>query len=144
VQPLSSTDFESCGSNVEINYVVKNTQLCVLISNIVKERFGLRVSQENRRRALERGDESLAKWCRALPEQLQLHSSNFNVWSRSLHLTYNNLLILLHRPRPRASQGSHDHGPNDSDICSSGASTIISTFEELRQKDCAKCWYEGP
>lgn len=60
------------------------------------------------------------------------------LWAASLHLTYNNFLILLHRPHPRATKRSDDHGPNDSDICSSAASAVASIFEEMRQKDQIK------
>ena len=55
-----------------------------------------------------------------------------NLWTSSLHLTYNNFLIILHRPHPKASSRANDHGANDSDICSSAAVTIASIFESLR------------
>jgi len=61
-----------------------------------------------------------------------------SIWAASLHLTYNNFLILLHRPHPRATRRSDDHGPNDSEICSSAACAVASIFEELRQKDQIK------
>jgi transcriptional regulatory protein AMDR len=61
-----------------------------------------------------------------------------------LHLTYNNFLILLHRPHPRASAYSEDYGPHDAEICSAAAGVITSIFEELRQKDCIKyLWCSG-
>ncbi|KUJ17148.1 uncharacterized protein LY89DRAFT_616929 [Mollisia scopiformis] len=138
VQPLSESDFEGCGPNVQIDYVVQHTELCLLISKIVKEGFGLRVSPEDRKAALGNGDEALAHWCLKLPSYLQMCTSDMSLWASSLHLTYNNFLILLHRPHPRASQRSDHHGRNDSDICSAAAIAIASIFEELRQKNRIK------
>jgi len=60
------------------------------------------------------------------------------LWTVLLHLTFNNFLILLHRPHPRASSESRDHGPNDADICSSSANAIAAIFEDLRAKDHIK------
>lgn len=61
-----------------------------------------------------------------------------------LHLTYNNFLILLHRPHPKASAYSEDYGPHDAEICSAAASVITSIFEELRQKGSIKyLWCSG-
>ncbi|KAF8850792.1 hypothetical protein BDZ45DRAFT_808874 [Acephala macrosclerotiorum] len=138
VQPLSDSDFEGCGPNVQVDYVKKHTELCLLISKIVKERFGLRVSPEDRKAALGGGDAALANWCLMLPSHLQMVTSNMSLWASSLHLTYNNFLILLHRPHPRASQRSEDVGRNDSDICSAAAIAVASIFEDLRQKDRIK------
>ena len=67
-----------------------------------------------------------------------MRSSELPVWTSSLHLTYSNFLILLHRPHPRASRGSEDYGPNDSDICTTAANSITSIFESLRSRDMIK------
>ena len=109
-----------------------------MISRILKERFGLRVSKEDRKAALGNADAALADWCMNLPDSLQMQTSEMNVWSSSLHLTYSNFLILLHRPHPRAVKGSDDYGPNDSDICGTAANTITSIFETLRSRDMIK------
>lgn len=92
------------------------------------------MSPEDRKAALGKGDEALANWCLKLPSHLQMCTSDMSLWASSLHLTYNNFLILLHRPHPRASQKSDHHGRNDSDICSAAAIAVASIFEELRQK----------
>jgi transcriptional regulatory protein AMDR len=61
-----------------------------------------------------------------------------------LHLTYNNFLILLHRPHPKASAYSDDYGPHDAEICSAAAGVIAAIFEELRQKGRLKhLWCSG-
>ena len=85
--------------------------------------------------ALGNADDALADWCLNLPDTLQMRSTEMNLWTSSLHLTYSNFLILLHRPHPRANKGSEDYGPNDSDICGTAANTITSTFESLRSRN---------
>ncbi|GAD92727.1 acetamidase regulatory protein [Paecilomyces variotii No. 5] len=138
VLPLNPSDFESCGSRVQVDFVIHFTELCTMISYILKERFGLKVSSERRKAALPQADAALADWSLQLPDTLRLRASDLDPWSAVLHLTYNNFLILLHRPHPRASAYSDDYGPHDAEICSTGAGVIASIFEELRQKDRLK------
>ncbi|PGH17908.1 hypothetical protein AJ79_00807 [Helicocarpus griseus UAMH5409] len=138
VQPLTAADFEGCGSRVQIDYVIQYTELCTMISFIMKERFGLRVSPERRKAVLNEADRTLANWSLMLPESVRMSSSDFNSWPALLHLTYNNFLILLHRPHPRASAFSDDYGPHDAGICSAAAGVIVSIFENLREKDRLK------
>ncbi|KAE8318996.1 fungal transcription factor regulatory middle homology region [Aspergillus parasiticus SU-1] len=144
VSPLTPSDFEGCGSRVQAEYVIHFSELCTMISYIVRERFGLRVSAERRKAALQEADEALANWSLKLPDSLRLRASDMDPWSAMLHLTYNNFLILLHRPHPRASAYSDDYGPHDAEICSAAAGVIASIFEELRLNDRLKfLWYSG-
>ncbi|EYE94416.1 putative transcription factor [Aspergillus ruber CBS 135680] len=144
VSPLAPADFEGCGSHVQIEYVIHFSELCIMISHIVRERFGLRVSPERRKAALQEADEALANWSLKLPDNLRLRASDMDPWSAMLHLTYNNFLILLHRPHPRASAYSDDYGPHDAEICSAAAGVIASIFEELRLNSRLKLlWYSG-
>lgn len=114
-----------------------------MISYIIRERFGLTVSMERRKAILPEADEALANWSLSLPDTLRLRSS-MDPWSAMLHLTYNNFLILLHRPHPRASAYSEDYGPHDAEICSAAAGVITSIFEELRLRNSIKyLWYTG-
>jgi transcriptional regulatory protein AMDR len=138
VQTLTASDFEGCGPRVNIDFMIKYTELCLLISKVLKERFGLRVSREQRRAALGSADEGLANWCLCLPPSLQMRSSDMDLWSATLHLSYNNFLILLHRPHPKAAKRTDDYGPNDGDICSAAANTVATIFEDLREKDRIK------
>jgi transcriptional regulatory protein AMDR len=115
-----------------------------MISYIIRERFGLRISAERRKAALLEADEALANWSLRLPDRLRLRASDMDPWSAMLHLSYNNFLILLHRPHPRASAYSDDYGPHDAEICSAAAGVIASIFEELRLHDRLKfLWYSG-
>jgi len=115
-----------------------------MISYLIRDRFGLRASDERRKAVLQEADESLASWSLKLPDNLRLRASDMDPWSAMLHLTYNNFLILLHRPHPRASAYSDDYGPHDAEICSAAAGVIASIFEELRLNDRLKfLWYTG-
>jgi len=133
--PLDALDFEGCGSDTQIEYVLNYTQLCILISRVLRERFSLRTTSEQRKAALGTADEALANWCLLLPPSLHLRSSGTSLWTSNLHLAYSNFLILLHRPNPRASRRFNDSGPNDADICIAAANTITNIFEDLRKKD---------
>ncbi|KAL4922734.1 fungal-specific transcription factor domain-containing protein [Aspergillus aurantiobrunneus] len=144
VSPLTASDFEGCGPRVQADFVIHFSELCTMISYIVRERFGLRTSAERRKAALPEADEALANWSLRLPDRLRLRASDMDPWSAMLHLTYNNFLILLHRPHPRASAYSDDYGPHDAEICSAAAGVIASIFEELRLHDRLKfLWYSG-
>ncbi|KAL4810762.1 Acetamidase regulatory protein [Aspergillus unguis] len=144
VSPLSPSDFEGCGAHVQTDFVIHFSELCTMISYIVRERFGLRISAERRKAALPEADEALANWSLRLPDKLRLRASDMDPWSAMLHLNYNNFLILLHRPHPRASAYSDDYGPHDAEICSAAAGVITSIFEELRMQDRLKyLWYAG-
>lgn len=113
------------------------------MSRVLRERFSLHASLEQRKISLSNADEALASWCLQLPNALQVHASAMDLWSASLHLTYNNFLILLHRPHPRARKTDY-HGPNDADICTAAATSITTIFEDLREKDQIKhLWISG-
>lgn len=107
----------------------------MLIAKILRERFGLRVTPEQRKTALDNADESMANWCLNLPDSLQMRSGDMDLWPASLHLTYNNFLILLHRPQPQTAQGFDNCSPNDADICSTAANAITTIFDNLRGND---------
>src|SRR4051794_40213882 len=108
VSPLTPADFENCGPHVQAEYVIHFTELCTMISYLIRDRFGLRASEERRKAVLQEADSSLATWSLKLPDTLRLRASDMDPWSAMLHLTYNNFLILLHRPHPRASAYSDD------------------------------------
>lgn len=129
---------------MQSDFVIHFTELCTMISYLIRDRFGLRATDERRKAVLQEADESLANWSLKLPDNLRLRASDMDPWSAMLHLTYNNFLILLHRPHPRASAYSDDYGPHDAEICSAAAGVIASIFEELRMNDRLKfLWYTG-
>ncbi|KAK2821090.1 hypothetical protein FQN49_007723 [Arthroderma sp. PD_2] len=136
VEPLRASDFEGCGPNIQKDYVIQFTELCCMISFIVRERFGLRIAPERRKVILSEADKALANWSIKLPDTVRMSTADMDAWPALLHLTYNNFLILLHRPHPRASADTYAH--NDAEICSAAAGVIVSIFEELREKDRVK------
>lgn len=138
VQQLTPTDFERCGDRVQVDYVIQYTELCCMISFIMRERFGLRVSPARRKAVLSQADKALANWSLMLPDSVRMSDGDMNSWPALLHLTYNNFLILLHRPHPKASAYSDDYAPNDAEICSTAAGVIVSIFEKLRDTDRIK------
>ena len=89
MSPLTASDFEGCGPRVQTEFVVHFSELCTMISYIVRERFGLRTSAERRKAALPEADEALANWSLKLPDRLRLRASDMDPWSAMLHLTYN-------------------------------------------------------
>lgn len=144
MQSLTPADFIGCGSRVQADFVMHFAELCSMISYILRERFGLRVDAERRKAILPKADEALANWSLGLPDSLRLRSSDIDSSSAMLHLTYNNFLILLHRPHPKASAYSEDYGPHDAEICSAAAGVITSIIEELRQQNGIRyLWCSG-
>ena len=135
---LTVSDSEGCGPRVNIDLVIKYTELCLLICKVLKERFGLRASREQRSAALGSADEVLANRCLSPPPSLQIRSAGMDLWSVTLHLSYNSFLILPHRPHPKAERRSDNYGPNDGDICSATANTAVTVFEDLKAKDRIK------
>lgn len=132
-------DFEGCVIHAQVDFVINHTNLCISIAKAVRERFGLRKSQRERREALANADAALANWYMMLPSSLQLRSSNTGTSAAALHLAYNNILILLHRPHPREVQQHRDSGSNDGDICGAAAVTIVNVLEDLRNRDGMAC-----
>jgi transcriptional regulatory protein AMDR len=138
VPSLTPSDFEGCNDQTQINFVIKFTELYVLISSILRARFSARKNLERRRQVLRRADETLADWISQLPEHFHLSYSNLDLWPALLHMTYNNFLIILHRPQPFATSDIPDYGPNDGDICGEAATTIVAIAEQLRETDQLK------
>lgn len=116
-------------------FAIEHTKLCIIFSRAMKRRVTLKATEADRAAATKQADEELAEFITQLPQSLQLPASEPNSWQATLHLSYNNFLILLHRPRPHQepSQFSADSATNLS-ICSDAAVTINSIFESLRSR----------
>ena len=138
MRPLTTGDFEGCEGRAQVECVIKGTELCIIISTVLRARFSARISPERRSKALSRADKALANWFSLLPKQLHLRSSNRGLWPALLHVIYNNFLLILHRPEPGSIGNTVERGPNESEICSAAASAIVAVFEELCEKDLLK------
>ncbi|KAI1374456.1 fungal-specific transcription factor domain-containing protein [Hypoxylon crocopeplum] len=139
VQKLKPSDFQDCGTNSRIEYVSQVTDLCIVISEALRERFRLKLTHQSRQCMLQKTDEALANWSLHLPHSLQLNvSPTLDIWAANLQLVYNTALILLHRAEPHRLKISRTHR-DDSDICITAAATIQSIFQCLCERNEIKC-----
>ncbi|KXH49855.1 fungal specific transcription factor domain-containing protein, partial [Colletotrichum simmondsii] len=120
----------------EASFIVQHTQLCIIFAKVMRKRVALRCKEGEKAEATRKADIALAELVTNLPERLQLSSGNPDIWQSMFHITYNNFLILLHRPPPRAVPGpSSVEASTDLTICSDAAATIASIFESLRKRE---------
>ncbi|KAI6090837.1 fungal-specific transcription factor domain-containing protein [Hypoxylon rubiginosum] len=139
VQKLKPSDFQDCGVNSRVEYVTQMTELCVVISEALRERFRLKSTQQSKQAMLQKTDEALAHWSLHLPHSLQLRvTPTLDIGAANLQLVYNAALILLHRAQPYRLKASRTHR-EDSDICITAAATIQSIFQCLCDKSEIKC-----
>lgn len=116
-------------------FAIYHTRLCIMFSKAMKKITSIKASPADRNEAIYQADEDLAKFITELPECLKLPVSEPGTWQSVLHLSYNNFLILLHRPSPRddnAKYGTSKAG--DHSICSDAVMVITSIFESLRTR----------
>ncbi|RGP62745.1 acetamidase regulatory [Fusarium longipes] len=117
-------------------FAIEHTKLCIIFSRAMKRRVALRATEADRAAATKQADEELAEFITQLPQSLQLPPSDPNIWQATLHLSYNNFLILLHRPRPHQDPNRLSAGSaTDLSICSDAVVTINSIFESLRSRN---------
>ncbi|WAO91118.1 Zn(2)-C6 fungal-type domain-containing protein [Fusarium falciforme] len=141
VPDLEYSHFEGI-PNAQRDFVIYQTKLCVIISRAMREGWALRSSPEDRVRATRKADESLAEFILQLPSKVQLRYSTLDTWQSILHLTYNNFVILVHRPLPKQSM-AEDVRPdqcNDPALCGDSAKTIAAIFETLPQDVLSTLW----
>ncbi|KAM0434463.1 hypothetical protein ACHAPT_003559 [Fusarium lateritium] len=117
-------------------FAIQHTQLCIIFSKAMKGRVAIRASPADRAQATKQADEELAQFITQLPESLRLSVSEPDIWQATLHLSYNNFLILLHRPPPRQDprQFSLDIA-TDLSICGDAVVAINSVLESLRSRN---------
>ncbi|KAJ9130832.1 Acetamidase regulatory protein [Pleurostoma richardsiae] len=134
VQSLRASDFQDCGEGVQVDHVIQITELCIIISGILRHQFRNPQSQEARLDYVRSTDEALAKWSLHLPQPLHMGiSPSIDIWTATLHLHYNTALSLLHRARP-SLQESGDQQPDDADICATAAVAIQQIFQCLCER----------
>lgn len=139
VQEPRPSDFEECGDRTQIEYFIKASELSTIVSNAVRNRFMPRATSAERRQALADADANLARWTLDLPDSLRLRPTlTLEFHATLLHLLYNAVLILLHRPRPPGDHIQEGMRPEDADICSAAASHVQALFEGLRERGLLK------
>jgi transcriptional regulatory protein AMDR len=134
VPPLERRHFEGI-PHAEVDFAIQHTDLCIVFSEAMRKRVSIRSSAADRARATKQADQRLAEFITNLPEQLQLSLTELDTWQATLHLSYNNFLILLHRPLPWKEQTESNPDPiGDLHICSDAVVAIVSIFEGLRRR----------
>lgn len=135
VGKLQLSDFQDCGPNTQAIYVMQSTELCIIMSHGLREKFRLASTPQSRQRELKSLDQSLAQWSLHLPETLHMRAGlSVNLWSASIQLHYNMVLLLLHRPRPNQAPTRED-----TEICAMAAGFIQSIFQDLCAHKMLRC-----
>lgn len=125
-EELTETD-DGQESGIDVPCMIHQMHLSCIVARTIRGRFGLQVPPDRRRQALVDADQRLAMWMARLPPTTAASSSP---WATMLHLTYNNVLILLHRPPPSSSTDSPTGASQESmGICSAAAGAIVSLLE---------------
>lgn len=139
VQPLRVTDFEQCGEGVKPECIIHGTELCKIISQALRDRFGPCSDPFQVRQALTTADEALAQWSLYLPDSLRLRPTvTMDFHPTILQLTYHTFLIVLHRPMPHSDKHD-DLKQADAEICSAAAGVVQSLFEGIRERGQTRC-----
>lgn len=141
VPPLEERHFQGITSP-EFEFTINHTRLCLIFSKAMRKRVALRSTPADRAAATAEADAALANLITHLPEKFQNPKSDPDPWQAIFHLSYNNFLILLHRPSPNQDPESPSAAADtDLSICCDAAITICSVFESLRKRNLLnKLW----
>lgn len=136
VPPLVDTDFQHV-SNVNVDLVVHYSSICTIISQALREQFGLRVSASRKKASLLRADRDLAEWMSNLPTHIRsdMPGDSHFIQSALLHINYYNFLILIHRPAPKVATLANSVNSDDIEICSFAAGNIVNLFKTIWRKN---------
>ncbi|KAK5741365.1 hypothetical protein LTR17_004072 [Elasticomyces elasticus] len=135
VRPISQDDFEECGTGTQFDFVMLNIELATVASEAIRRQFRPNINNESLNQARHEADAQLARWSNDLPDHLCLRPTlTLDIYASLLHLHYNTILILLHRPQPRTRAEQADMTKEDGDICSAAASHVQSLLEGLRER----------
>ncbi|CAK7240540.1 MAG: hypothetical protein STHCBS139747_001982 [Sporothrix thermara] len=153
---MMDADVGNNKSGIDAEYLIHQMHLSCIIARTLRDRFGLQTTPDRRRRALAEADQLLAAWMARLPPSLRCRPDGRTVdataapiapWTTMLHLTYNNFLILLHRPPPNPAsatelplslpggQAQPQNGQDDMGICSAAAGAIVGLLEAAAARD---------
>lgn len=120
----------------EFEFTISHTRLCLIFSKAMRKRVALRSTPADRAAATTEADAALADLHTQLPDRLYGPNPDPDPWQAIFYLTYNNFLILLHRPSPsQDTDGPSAAADTDLSICCDAAITICSIFESLRKRN---------
>ncbi|CAM1508668.1 Fc.00g055160.m01.CDS01 [Cosmosporella sp. VM-42] len=133
VPVLQASDFDLFSDNIHVDFILHQTSLCCIISKALRENFGLTVPPTKKRAGLMETDQKLAKWMASLPTSLigLTGEPSATPWVTILHITYNNFLVLLHRPPPKPASMATVFDHDDMKICSAAVGSMIGLFETV-------------
>ncbi|KAI9159099.1 Acetamidase regulatory protein [Paramyrothecium foliicola] len=131
--------------SAEVDFVVQHTRLCIILSKFAKKRWALRSSVTTQIEATRQADEALAHFLSQLPPSLRVTPSHMSTWQATLHLTYNNTLLQLHRPPPKQSAlDSPLHVVSDATICGEAGLVMTTVYDALlAQGTLSHLWLHG-
>lgn len=133
--PPMGDDDNDCGPDTQVDYAIAMTELCIIVKSIYRKSFGPMSRKYKRYEVLAEADKKLATWSLLPPNHLRLRPTlTLDLWPAMLHIVYDTVLLLLHRPRPQVSNPpspSASPPSNDAEICSAATGVIQSIFESL-------------
>ncbi|KAI6773065.1 hypothetical protein HG530_004023 [Fusarium avenaceum] len=138
VPELQHSHFEGT-PRADPDFAIHQSKLCTIISRTIRKGWALRSSVESRIEAIQEADKALAEFTLQLPVHMHLRHSDLNNRQATLQLTYNNFVLLLHRPAPSPRTiGPHD----DPVLCGDAIAEISSIFETLlSQESLPSMWF---
>lgn len=135
VKRLQASDFQHCGTRVQVDHCLQQTDLCIIISRGMKGQFYLSRNPGllARREMMQETEQELAGWL------LQQHLSGPQsaVSGASLQLLFNTALVLFNRSQPVENSNNVDpqQQQDDNNTCSSAAMEIQHIFQQLCERD---------
>lgn len=129
--------------NAQVDFAVHHAKLCVLFAEVMKTRWALRSPVQERIAASRKADAALADFLVQLPPSLRLSVARLTPWTATLHLTYHNFVLLLHRPPPLAADAVA-LACADPALCAGATASMAAILEALCHRgDPATLWLYG-
>lgn len=141
VPELTLDDFDSSITPTHAIYVMQNTKLCVIISDLLRQMFSMNARKCGvlDRGGLHRIDDALAEWSIALPHEMRqnaIHNANAGICPMLLQLTYNTALLQMHRAAIMSSETVDTTlgTVNNDGVCAEASSRILSIFQHFQSR----------
>ncbi|KAL7783082.1 hypothetical protein V8C37DRAFT_65406 [Trichoderma ceciliae] len=146
--PLNMDDFDATVSLDEAAFCIHHAKLCANVSHLLRSHFSISARKflVDWSSTLKSFDLKLSEWLISLPAELRGRSQPTNLNKLMLFLTYETILIQVHRLQLSSAGNLPAMDLLDNDrICSEAASNVIHIFEELDKLSVLKtCWFWGP
>ncbi|KAM3552530.1 hypothetical protein MY1884_007150 [Beauveria asiatica] len=118
--------------NAQVDFAMQHAKLCAIFASAMRSRWALRSSTHDRVAASRRADDALAAFLLQLPPALKPSAAAARPsWTATLHLTYNNFVLLLHRPPPVADTDAVSAACADPALCAGATASMAAILEAL-------------